>query len=176
MEGWHFWNTSIVLSLGAVKGYAFELQRQFIEIGDQARLLWTSASMTYFLFTLPFEYQEQHQEFRDATSVDGMWSRFHFYWDFIHYSLLEHVIKTCCKDLIANMEEYKKKLELFLCNTRLCVFAERYKMLNIKEALKPKKWEQCTLQDLENWKKGLTFSLCWHLFAHAGSHFTLYKS
>ena len=134
-------------------------------------------------FALPVQRQEQHQEFlekncfviSDATRIEGIWMKLSSYWNYLNFSLLEHVIKMFCSEaLMARMEEYKKKLEVFRCKTRLCVFAQHYKNRQkcllgneLKEFVikHDKKWTECTLQDLENWKESLTQKLLLPSFA-----------
>ena len=62
-----------------------------------------------------------------------VWIKLNSYWNFLNYTLLEHVINEFCDsrgDLIAMMESYKRKLKEFRCKTRLCDFAEHYKCVN----------------------------------------------
>ena len=135
------------------------------------------------IFALPPQNKVQHQEFleknclqiSDATRIEEIWMKLSNYWNYLNFSLLEHVIKTFCGEaLMARMEEYKKKLKVFRHTTRLCVFAEYYKTipkcLLVDEDLKEfvvkhdKNWNMCTLQDLENWKESLTQKLLIPLF------------
>ena len=63
------------------------------------------------------------------------------------------------------MLKYKESLREFRCKTRLCDFARHFKeevneslekLLKVKFA---KNWEECTLEDLENWKESITQKL-----------------
>ena len=133
------------------------------------------------LINLNVRNREQHKEFLDkvifsdknAESVKDVWRKLSDYWDFLNYTLLEHLIKKYGdRNLLAAMRAYKKRLEMFRCQTRLCDFAEHFKDIR-KGVLQEKKdllkkfvvvklernWKNCSLQDLENWKECLTHKL-----------------
>ena len=136
-----------------------------------------TVSIKIFKYKLIFALPVQSKEFMekncflisDDTRIEGIWMKLSSYWDYLNFSLLEHVIKMFCSEtLMARMEEYKKKLEVFRCKTRLCAFAQHYKNRQkcllgneLKEFVikHDKKWTECTLQDLENWKESLTQKL-----------------
>ncbi len=125
------------------------------------------------LSNLPIRNKKQHKGFLEAlwpqianATVNDVWFKLKMHWDFLNYTLLEHLVNTFGdKALQKSMEDYKKKLDNFRRKTRLCVFAEYSKELREDEALlklKVKlnmKWEECTLQDLEKWKVNITQKL-----------------
>ena len=128
------------------------------------------------LTNLPVRSKEQHREFIErsignATQTRDVWIKLNAYWNFLNYTLLEHVITEFCDshgDLIAMMESYKEELKEFRCKTRLCDFTEHYKCVNKSLAeidrktltvKLSKKWEECTLEDLEDWKENVTQNL-----------------
>lgn len=131
------------------------------------------------LTNLPVRNRKQHEEFlkenwskiSNASQVRDIWFQLGYYWDFLNYSLLEYLINEFCEEqgsLVAMMEDYKMKLREFRCQTHLCDFAKHFKDVNKSltednmktfEVKLDKKLEQCTLQDLENWKENITQKL-----------------
>ena len=94
-----------------------------------------------------------------------IWSILNLYWDFLNYGLLEHVINECgSEDLKQQMQDYVYQLSTFKQTTRLCDFIEswpcrddrppehRLKKVVVKMN---HEWSQCTLQDMESFKKAL---------------------
>lgn len=126
------------------------------------------------LRSLPVKNKVQHREFLedlwpqigDAT-VEYIWFKLEMYWNFLNYTLLEHLVKTFGdKVLKQRLIEYKKQLHEFRCKTSLCDFAQHFKEvaecstgMKLLEVKFSKDWEQCTLEDLENWKEGITQKL-----------------
>lgn len=131
------------------------------------------------LTNLPVKNRKQHEDFLNenwskissASETRDIWFKLSSYWDFLNYSLLEYLINEFCSEhesLIVMMEDYKKNLKEFRHNTRLCDFAEHFKEVNkclIEADMKKfevkldKNWEECTLEDLENWKENITQKL-----------------
>ena len=122
---------------------------------------------------LPVSARSQHQSFikKNLTNIpppvtfESIWSILNLYWDFLNYRLLEHVINKCgSDDLKKQMQDYVDELSTFKQTTRLCDFIEswpcrddgppedRLKKLVVKMR---HKWSQCTLQDVESFKKAL---------------------
>ena len=131
------------------------------------------------LINLNVRNREQHKEFLDAVifsettaeSVNDVWRKLSDYWDFLNYTLLEHVIKKFGdRKLVAAMQAYKRRLEIFRRKTRLCDFAEHFKdiskgllqkdlLMKFVVVKLDKDWQNCSLQDMENWKECLTHKL-----------------
>lgn len=122
--------------------------------------------------------KKQHKDFLEdnllnissATEMIVIWCKLGTYWNFLNYSLLEYLVKEFCSEddgLIAMMEDYKSKLKEFRCCTRLCNFVNHFmdvtclEEANFKkfEVKLNKKFEECTLEDLENWKENITQKL-----------------
>ena len=120
----------------------------------------------------------QHKEFLDtvifseksAKSVNDVWPKLSDYLDFLNYTLLEHLIIKFDNENLSVMDNYKKGLETFRRTTRLCDFAEHFKDISKgllqKDLLKKfvvvklnKNWQNCSLQDMEDWKQCLTHTL-----------------
>lgn len=128
------------------------------------------------LTNLPVRNRRQHKDFLETlwpqisnATVDDVWFRLKMYWDFLNYTLLEHLVVTFGDSTLQkSMQNYKKKLDSFRQKTRLCVFAEYYEgvsdcfegesLLKLKVKLN-QKWEEWTLQDLEKWKVNITQKL-----------------
>ena len=93
------------------------------------------------------------------------WSILNLYWDFLNYGLLEHVINQCgSADLKQQMQDYVDELSTFKQTTRLCDFIKSWPCRDDgppedrlkKVVIKMKHdWSQCTLQDVESFKKSL---------------------
>ena len=94
-----------------------------------------------------------------------IWATLNTYWDFLNYGFLEHVINQCgSEDLKQQMQDYVDELSTFKQTTRLCDFIESWQFrddrppedLLKKVVVKMKhEWSQCTLQDVESFKKVL---------------------
>ena len=124
------------------------------------------------LINLSIQKRNQHkdclEEVRPENTVGGVWYKLSVYWNFLNYTLLEHLANTFGDELLQeDIQNYKKKLESFRRETRLCVFADFYNkaecfeneaVMKLKVKL-DKNWEKWTLQDLENWKEKITEKL-----------------
>jgi len=134
------------------------------------------------LASLSVHNKKLHEEFLediwsqigDAT-IEDVWYKLGKYWDFLNYSLLEHLVKKFGDEALkARMKTYKKKLENFLSKTRLCDFIEHFKHVNkslvrenfwMFEVKLKKDWEECTLEDLEHVKRNITQKLFFPSFS-----------
>ena len=122
---------------------------------------------------LPVSLRPQHRSFIEEKLTNitppetfaKIWSILNLYWDFLNYGLLEHVISKCGSEgLKQQMQEYIHQLSAFKLTTRLCDFVEswpcrddrppedRLKKVVIKMEYE---WSQCTLRDVESFKKAL---------------------
>ena len=122
---------------------------------------------------LPVSDRTQHRSFikENLTNIPppltvvNIWTILNLYWDFLNYGLLEHVISNFgSEDLKQRMQNYVDKLSIFKQTTRLCDFIEswpcrddeppedRLKKVVVKMR---HEWSQCTLQDIESFKKAL---------------------
>ena len=122
---------------------------------------------------LPVSARTQHRSFieKKLTNIpppvtfENIWSILNLYWDFLNYGLLEHVINKCgSEDLKQQMQDYVDQLSAFKKTTRLCDFIEswpcrddgppedRLKKVVVKMR---HEWSQCTLQDVESFKRAL---------------------
>ena len=122
---------------------------------------------------LPVSVRREHRTFIEErlTSIPPpetfakIWSILNLYWDFLNYGLFEHVINKCgSDDLKQEMQAYVDKLSIFKQTTRLCDFIESWPCRDDKPpedrlkkvVVKMKyEWSQCTLQDVESFKRAL---------------------
>ena len=98
-------------------------------------------------------------------TVVNIWTILNLYWDFLNYGLLEHVIRNFgSEDLKQQMQDYVDELSTFKQTTRLCDFIESWPCRDdgppedrLKKVVVKMKheWSQCTLQDVESFKKSL---------------------
>ena len=155
-----------------------ELEDQFSDMADRTLDIIKAKGTTVQdfkdrLINLNVRNRELHKEYLDlnifsetsAESVKDVWLKLSDYWDFLNYTLVEHLIKKYAnQDLIETMRSYKRNLEIFRSKTRLCDFVIFFKgITKCKEVLMEslgvkfdKNWETCTLQDMEGWKETLT--------------------
>ena len=122
---------------------------------------------------LPVSLRPQHRSFIEEklTTITPpetfakIWSILNLYWDFLNYGLLEHVIKQCGSEYLKQqMQEYVHQLSVFKQITRLCDFIESWPCRDdeppedrLKKVVVKMKheWSQCTLHDVESFKKAL---------------------
>ena len=122
---------------------------------------------------LPVSARNQHRSFIEEKLTNitppetfaKIWSILNLYWDFLNYGLLEHVINKCgSDDLKQQMQDYIDELSTFKQTTRLCDFIKSWQCRDdgppedrLKKVVVKMKheWSQCTLQDVESFKKAL---------------------
>ena len=122
---------------------------------------------------LPISARTLHRSFikNDLTNIpppvtyEKIWATLNTYWDYLNYGFLEHVINKCgSQDLNRQMQEYVSELSIFKERTRLCDFIESWPCRNesppehcLKKVVVKMRheWSQCTLQDVESFKRAL---------------------
>ena len=122
---------------------------------------------------LPVSARTQHRSFIEEKLTNipppvtfvNIWTKLNLYWDFLNYGLLEHVISNFgSAELKQNMQEYVHELSVFKQTTRLCDFIESWPCRDdeppedrLKKVVVKMKheWSQCTIQDVESFKKAL---------------------
>ena len=102
-------------------------------------------------------------------SVTDIWVALNKFFDFLNYSILQHVLtKFTNRALQGRMDAYKDKIYTFFKRTRLCDFLQCWPSCKhdppVKElrdfvAKSRKDWDTCTLYDLENLKGRLASKL-----------------
>jgi len=101
-----------------------------------------------------------------GTTIDDLLFDLSMYWDFFNYGLLEHTINIFGDaSLKQDMKDYADKLRAFRVNTKLCDFIDNWPVrgqdppkANFKRVVSKmrKKWNKCTLEDIENFRETLT--------------------
>ena len=122
---------------------------------------------------LPVSARTQHRSFikenltniPQSATIVNIWTILNLYWDFLNYGLLEHVISNFgSEDLKQQMQNYVDELSTFKQTTRLCDFIGSWPCRDdgppedcLKKVVVKMKheWSQCTLQDVESFKKSL---------------------
>ena len=125
------------------------------------------------LTNLPVSVRSMHRTFIEEkltnipppVTITKIWTTLNLYWDFLNYSLLEHVINIFGSEgLKQQMKDYVDELCIFKQTTRLCDFIESWPCRDdgppeycLKKVVVKMKheWSQCTLQDMESLKKDL---------------------
>ena len=155
------------------------LEEKFIEIADTTfdQIKMKNPDVDRFvarLVSLRIKYREQHKEFfmqlmdfveKDIT-IRKIWMKLSEYWDFLNYTLLENLVhKFGDHTLKVDMEDYVKDLKRFRTKTRLCEFTQYCNKIDkelpehdLREfVIKLKqRWDECTLEDLEELKENIT--------------------
>ena len=145
------------------------IHKAYQEVNTQMEPPEFLSSITY----LPVSSRTLHRSFikKDLTNIpppvtyEKIWATLNTYWDFLNYGFLEHVINKCgSQDLNRQMQQYVSELSIFKERTRLCDFIESWPCRNESPAehcLKKvvvkmrHEWSQCTLHDVESFKKAL---------------------
>ena len=118
---------------------------------------------------LPVSYRTLHRSFIQEklsnipppVTYVKIWPILNLYWDFLNYTLLEHVINKCgSENLKQQMQGYVDELSTFKQITHLCDFVEStnniptHSLKNVVVKMKHG-WSQCTLRDVESFMKAL---------------------
>jgi len=148
------------------------LQIKFLRIATQAVDTIQEMGLDVEKFRLRFlqldvsqrhEYQQFIQcyfvELKPGTTVGNLLGHLSTHWDFFNYGLLEHVIDTFeIVQLKQDMEDYVDELRAFRASTKLCDFIDNWPVRGQKPPKSDlkhlvikmdKKWEDCTLEDIE---------------------------
>lgn len=105
--------------------------------------------------------KEEREEIKKAENVEDVFFTAEGYWDFLNYSLLQHLIDRHASDKIKEeMEQHVQRIQVFRRETYLSTFSKAYKR-------KPKKvdhkfremvsehnidWSKATLEDVERFR------------------------
>ena len=103
-------------------------------------------------------------------TVTDIWVELNDYLNFLNYELLQHILKKFKNaDLQKRMDAYRVKIKSFFSQTRICDFTECWPILQCEPPVEElrtfiqikscKKWETCTLEDLDNLKERLATKL-----------------
>lgn len=163
--------------LNAVREDTEKLEDSFAEIAKETYYIMEQNEVNgVHLINLS---RRRHQEFDwpeivNTTKVIDIWPKLSFSFDFLNYTLLEQLINEFGNEaLIKCMRDYKVTLQTFRNSTRLCDFAHLLKDVNqslLQSDLKgmviilDKNWEECTLEDMENWREHIAQKLSLPLY------------
>ena len=127
-----------------------------------------------FMLKIGVSQRHKYQQFLECflmklepgTTTDDLLCRLSMYWDFLNYGLLEHTVNIFGDAALKqDMEDYIDELRTFRVNTKLCDFIDNWPVQGQDPptadfehfVVKMKKnWEECTLEDIENFKGTLT--------------------
>ena len=168
---------AVLLDEQSVEQRMKELEESFSDLVDQAykallegRVNKDVHSFRSIFLSLNVSRKHLHQKFiqdnlkiDEETTFDDLWTKLAFYWNFLNFDLLEHVInKFRIENLKHRMESYKDDLQSFRKATRLCVFVNCWPLngeippeTEFREFVTKIKldWENCTLEDIETKKR-----------------------
>ena len=156
-------------SADIMQGKASELEDHFRQLATETSAIIGKKKIALYDFKARLldpstENKQQHDEFLMGllfqTSREDIWSKIKIYCSFLNTSLLERLIDTFGTiALRINLSDYRMKLNEFRRKTLLCTFEQCFKpheacsREGLIEVEFDKKWEECTLEDLENWKE-----------------------
>ena len=162
-----------------------ELETKFLALADKARqavnllgitlqqfcmlLMQVPASMKDEKIIIRY-FKESIQVFEQCSSIDAIFYHLNFYWDFLNYGLLEHIIDRLESDKFKQeMEKYKHELTAFRKTTTLREFSH---VMHCKSTKAPcnlrklvtkhnKSWMDRTLEEVEQFQEkfSVKFSL-----------------
>ena len=131
---------------------------------------------------LPASIKHQHVAFirenmrtiTHSESMEEIFGVLNLYWDFLNYTLLEHIVTEFgTNDTKAAMAKYISELVAFRKTTKLSAFIAHWPcsgnvppdMSKLVTKIKKKDWSNCTLEDVEQFKRTLTQKLLLPSFA-----------
>ena len=127
---------------------------------------------------LPASIKYQHIAFMEeklkaitkSESLEEIFRMVNLYWDFLNYTLLEHIDKFGNNDMKAAMAKYVCELVAFRNKTKLithwpCTGEVPSDMSKLVTKIKEKDWSNCTLEDVEQFRTTLTQKLLLPSFA-----------
>lgn len=166
----------ICLSAEPILSAVRRLEAQFIEIANRTLDSVNERKVSVDvlksrLISIRVRQIEQHTAFieklwseANTTSLASIWVKLEANWDYMNYTLLEHLVNKFGDDtLIKDMKQYKKELKDFQGSTSLENFSKYFKRrggdaqkLSVKFN---RKWTESTIKDLESWKIHIAESL-----------------
>ena len=128
----------------------------------------------HFVTQMDVSQRHEHHQFvqsylmtlEPGITTEDILCRLSMYWDFLNYGLLEHTVSIFGDaSLKQDMEIYVQKLRAFRVATKLCDFIDNWPVRGQDPpradfqhvVIKMRKnWEECTLEDIENFRETLT--------------------
>jgi len=165
-----------------VRAQVKTLQGNFHEIADRTidRILDKKMSVQTFrlriITRMDVSEQVEHCDFIEhylmklepGTTIEDLLCRLSLYWNFLNYNLLQHIVNIFGDEQLKHdMEDYVEGLKVFRANTKLCDFIDNWQLRGQKppkadlqelviKKIMDKKWEECTLEDVEKIEETLT--------------------
>ena len=135
------------------------------------------------LLNLPSDLNDEHEffvdkvkvELRKAESIKDIFFTLDDYWDYLNYSLLEHIVDqhVSSDEVKSEMVEYTKEIRSFRIKTRLNIFYHVHKrkpkldkkfrsVVTKQQAIN---WFTATLEDVENFRNDICSELSLRKFS-----------
>ena len=171
-------NPESFLSVAEVRSEMELLEKEFLELKDdvcESVMTQPVDTFKFRLTSLKVGEVEHHMDYlneiiENKHTVVDILVKLNYYLNFLNYGLLQHILdKFKNKELQKRMDEYKVKLSNFFKRTHLRDFIECWQkhrcqppvegLQKFIELKTKKKWETCTLEDLENLKDRLATKL-----------------
>ena len=175
------YSCAVLLDKESVKQHVKQLQTRFrdLVISSYTILVYKHVDVDLrgfrsSLLALDVFQKHEHQQFINdhlmkidpATTFDDLWAKLNYYWNFLNFDLLEHIVSVFgSEDLKQKMESYEHDLQSFRKSTRLCDFISCWPVrgqtppeTELKEFIMKvgHQWDSCTLEDLESLKGVIT--------------------
>ena len=109
-----------------------EIDQEIVRRGDSPQRILFQRQFHHHLTTLPPDLRQEHYQFiqqhlKETQDPVEIFLELSMYWDFVNYSLLEHVINEFGSDqLKADMRQYVADLEEFRKTTTVAQFAKHW--------------------------------------------------
>ena len=171
-------NPECFLSVAEVRSEIESLEKEFMELKDdvcESVMTQPVDTFKFRLTSLKVGEVEHHMDYlneiiENKHTVVDILVKLNYYLNFLNYGLLQHILdKFKNKELQKRMDEYKVKLSNFFKLTHLRDFIECWQQHRCQppveglhkfiELKTKKKWETCTLEDIENLKDRLATKL-----------------
>ena len=138
--------------------------------------------LRHSIIRLPGDLKREHEffvekvktELKKAESIEDIFLILDDYWDYLNYSLLEHIVDRhiSSDEVKKEMTEYAKEISSFRMKTRLNIFYhvhkripkvdEKFRSVVTKQAVS---WSTATLEDVEKFRNDLCSELSLQTFS-----------
>ena len=138
--------------------------------------------LRHSIIRLPGDLKREHEffvekvktELKKAESIEDIFLILDDYWDYLNYSLLEHIVDrhVSSDEVKKEMTEYAKEISSFRMKTRLNIFYhvhkripkvdEKFRSVVTKQAVS---WSTATLEDVEKFRNDLCSELSLQTFS-----------
>ena len=171
-------NVTVFLSMKDIRSEMEALENDFEVLKDDVYESVKFQSVGTFkvrLTSFKIDDQEYHIDYvkemiANKDTIREIWIELNCYFNFLDHELLQHILNKFKNSVLQrSMNSYKTRLKIFFKCTRLCDFVECWPIRGKKPPVKhlkkfidierKKTWETCTLEDLDNMKRGLATKL-----------------